>query len=133
MNRNRRIISCIIYIVFGVILMVLGVLEVVDAFWSGMGGALIAMGAVRAIQAVRYSTDEAYREKRETELSDERNQFIRNKAWAWAGYLFVLIAAIATIAFRLLGQELLSVAAGFAVCILMLLYFVCHLALSRKY
>ena len=35
--------------------------------------------------------------------------------------------------FRLLGQELLSVAAGFAVCILMLLYFVCHLALSRKY
>ena len=133
MNRNRRIISCIIYIVFGVILMVLGVLEVVDAFWSGMGGALIAMGAVRAIQAVRYSTDEAYREKRETELKDERNQFIRNKAWAWAGYLFVLIAAIATIAFRLLGQELLSVAAGFAVCILMLLYFVCHLALSRKY
>lgn len=133
MNHNRRIISCIIYIVFGVILMVLGVLEVVDAFWSGMGGALIAMGAVRAIQAVRYSTDEAYREKRETELSDERNQFIRNKAWAWAGYLFVLIAAIATIAFRLLGQELLSVAAGFAVCILMLLYFVCHLALSRKY
>ena len=133
MNHNRRIISCIIYIVFGVILMVLGVLEVVDAFWSGMGGALIAMGAVRAIQAVRYSTDEAYREKRETELKDERNQFIRNKAWAWAGYLFVLIAAIATIAFRLLGQELLSVAAGFAVCILMLLYFVCHLALSRKY
>ena len=50
MNHNRRIISCIIYIVFGVILMVLGVLEVVDAFWSGMGGALIAMGAVRAIQ-----------------------------------------------------------------------------------
>ena len=133
MNHNRRIISCIIYIVFGVILMVLGGLEVVDAFWSGMGGALIAMGAVRAIQAVRYSTDEAYREKRETELSDERNQFIRNKAWAWAGYLFVLIAAISTIAFRLLGQELLSVAAGFAVCILMLLYFVCHLALSRKY
>ena len=133
MNHHRRIISYILYIVFGVILMVLGVLEVVDAFWSGMGGALIAMGAVRAIQAVRYSQDETYREKRETELKDERNQFIRNKAWAWAGYLFVLIAAVSTIAFRLLGQELLSVAAGFAVCILMLLYFVCHLVLSRKY
>ena len=133
MKNNRRIISCIIYILIGVVLMVLGILEIVDSFWSGMGGALIAMGVLRTIQLLRYNKDEAYREKWDVEAQDERNRFIRNKAWALAGYLFVLIAAICTVVFRLLGQELLSMAASFAVCILVLLYWICYLILKKKY
>ena len=66
-------------------------------------------------------------------MKDERNHFIRNKAWAWAGYLFVLIAAISTIVLKLLGQDLLSIAAGFAVCILVLLFWGCYLVLKKKY
>ena len=38
-----------------------------------------------------FSKNEAYREKIEIEEKDERNHFIRNKAWAWAGYLYVMI------------------------------------------
>ena len=133
MKKDRRIISCIIYIIFGVILLVLGILEIVDSFWSGMGGALIAVGVVRMIHILRYHNDESYRENMEIEMKDERNHFIRNKAWAWAGYLFVLIAAISTIVLKLLGQDMLSVAAGFAVCILVLLYWVCYLVLKKKY
>ena len=134
MKNDRRIITCvIIYLILGVLLTVLGILEVVDSFWSGMGGALIAVGAVRTIQILRYSKDKSYREKRDVEVQDERNHFIRNKAWAWAGYLFVLIAAICTIAFRLLGQDLLSMAASFAVCILLVLYWICYLILRKKY
>ena len=53
MKNDRRMIAYIIYIIFGAVLMVLGMLEVVDSFWSGMGGALIAMGAVRVIQFLR--------------------------------------------------------------------------------
>ena len=85
MKNDRRMIAYIIYIIFGAVLMVLGVLEVVDSFWSGMGGALIAMGAVRVVQFLRYKKDESYREKWDVETQDERNHFIRNKAWAWAG------------------------------------------------
>ena len=133
MKKDRRIISCIIYIIFGVILLVLGILEIVDSFWSGMGGALIAVGVVRAIHILRYRNDESYRENMEIETKDERNHFIRNKAWAWAGYLFVLIAAISTIVLKLLGQDLLSIAAGFAVCMLVLLYWVCCLVLKKKH
>ena len=133
MKKDRRIISCIIYIIFGVILLVLGMLEVVDSFWSGMGGALIAVGVVRSIHILRYRNDESYRENMETEMKDERNRFIRNKAWAWAGYLFVLVAAICAIVFKLLGQDLLSITAGFAVSILALLYWVCYLVLKKKY
>ena len=47
--------------------------------------------------------------------------------------LFVLMTAISTVVLKLLGQELLSVAAGFAVCILVLLYWVCYLVLKKKY
>lgn len=133
MKSNKRIVASIINIILGVALMVLGMLDVMDSFWSGMGGALIAVGVVRLIHILRYRSNEAYRESMEIETKDERNQFIRNKAWAWAGYLFVLIAAISTIVLKWLGQDLLSIAASFVVCILMLLYWICYLVLKKKY
>ena len=133
MKIDRRIIANILYIAMGIALLGLGVAAVLDSFWSGMGGALIAVGVVRLVQILRYSKDESYREKMEIEVKDERNQFIRNKAWAWAGYLFVLATAICTIVFKLLGQDLLSMAASFAVSILVLLYWVCYLVLKKKY
>jgi uncharacterized membrane protein len=117
----------------GSILFGLGYNQILDSFWSGMGGALIAVGAVREIHILRYRKDEAYREKREIAEQDERNRFLRNKAWARAGYLFVLITAISTIVFKLLGQELLSMAVSFAVSILVLLYWICYLVLKKKY
>ena len=83
--KMRRIIPSIIYIILGIALFVLGALEKLDSFWSGMGGALIGVGVIRAVQLIRLRKSEAYREKMEIEATDERNRFIRNKAWAWAG------------------------------------------------
>lgn len=133
MKNDKRMIACIIYVFLGITLLCLGITEIVDAFWSGMGGALIAVGVVRMIHILRYRKDESYRETKEIEAKDERNQFIRNKAWAWAAYIFVLIAAISTIVCKLLGQELLSMAAGFSICVIMILYWLCYLLLTKKY
>jgi len=133
MKNSRRIVAYMIYIALGACLIALGVMEIVDSFWSGMGGALIVMGVMRVIQFLRYSKDESYREKWDVETQDERNRFLRNKAWAWAGYLFVLLAAVCTIAFKVMGQDLLSMAASFAVSMLVLLYWICYLVLKRKY
>lgn len=133
MKNNRRIIVCIIYMILGAVLFVLGALERLDSFWGGMGSALIAVGVIRTVQFVRFRKSEAYREKMEIEATDERNRFIRNKAWAWAGYLFVLIAAVATVVFRVIGQDLLSVVTGFSICILVVLYWVSYLILRKKY
>jgi uncharacterized membrane protein len=133
MKIERRIVAYVLYIVLGAVLVGLGILEILDSFWSGMGGAWIAVGAIRIVQMVRYSKDKGYQEKMDTALKDERNQFIRNKAWAWSGYMFVIIAAVATIVFRLMGQELLSMAASFAICILLVLYWVSYVVLNRKY
>ena len=133
MKNDKRMIAYIIYAVLGLTLMVRGVFEVVDAFWSGMGGGLIAVAVMRMIQYARLRKNDEYRKQKQIETTDERNRFIRNKAWACAGYLFVLIAAISTIVLKLLGQEMLSIAAGFAVCILTLLYWVCFTILRKKY
>lgn len=133
MRNDRRVIAAICYIVLGAVLLVLGMMEMVDEFWSGMGGALVVMGVLRMVQFFRYRNNEEYREKTEIAAKDERNHYIRNKAWAWSGYLFVLIAAVATIAFKIAGQETLSFAASMAICLLLVLYWVSFLVLSRKY
>jgi len=133
MKNDRRIITSVIYIILGVVLFALGLMEIVDAFWNGMGAALIVVGVIRLAQFFRFRKDEAYREKMEAETSDERNRFIRNKAWAWSGYLFVIIAAVSTIVFRVMGQELISRVAGFAICVLLILYWGSYLVLQKKY
>ena len=133
MKNVIRIVAHIICILLGGTLFVLGITEVMDEFWGGMGSALIAVGVIRAVQLIRLRKSEAYREKMEIEMADERNRFIRNRAWAWAGYLFVLIAAVSTIGLKLMGQDILSVAAGCAVCILVLLYWISYLILRKKY
>lgn len=133
MKSDRRIFAYVLYIILGAVLLGFGFAGVLDSFWSGMGSALMTVGIIRLVHLLRYRKDEAYREEKEIEAKDERNQFIRNKAWAWAGYLFVLIAAIATIALKLLGQDLLSRVAGYALCILVSLYWICYLVLRKKY
>ena len=133
MKNDRRMIASICYVVLGAVLLALGIMEVVDEFWSGMGGALIVVGILQVVRFFRYRNNEEYRQKAEIANKDERNHFIRNKAWAWSGYLFVLIAAVVTIALKIAGQDTLSFAASMALCLLLVLYWVSFLVLSKKY
>ena len=131
--KNKRMLISVVYILLGMALFGCGLAEIVDEFWSGMGGALIGVGIVRMISMIRYQKNPEYREAVDTAMKDERNRFIANKAWAWAGYLYVLIAAVGTIAFKLAGREELSVFCGFSVAVLILLYYISHLWLRKKY
>lgn len=133
MRGDKRMIANIIFILLGVALLGLGIAEIVDAFWSGMGSALIAVGVIRMVHFVRFRKDETYREQFQIDTTDERHRFIQNKAWAWTGYLFVLAAAVCSIVFKLLGQDLLSIAAGFSVCFMMVVYWLCYMFLNKKY
>ena len=66
-------------------------------------------------------------------MGDERNRFLTGKAWAWAGYLFVLISGVATIALKIAGQDQWSLACSYALCLLLVLYWGSYLVLKRKY
>ena len=133
MKQNRRLLAYVIYVLLGGALFVLGCAEIVDAFWTGMGSAFMMVGILRLIGLYRFRKNEAYREKVEIEMQDERNHFLRNKAWAWAGYLFIMIMGVLVIVLRVVGQEQLSLTASYAVCLMVLLYYISYLVLRKKY
>ena len=130
---DKKNIYPIALIIAGLALFGLGFAEIVDEFWSGMGSALIVVGAVRLLRYYRLKKNKSYQEKVETAVTDERNQFIRMKAWSWAGYLFIIVSALGTIIFKILGQDLLSQVASFAVCLMLVLYWVSYFVLKKKY
>ena len=129
----KNYLVAIIYVVIGIILFGLSLAQILDQFWSGMGSALFTIGVIRLIRTHRFLKDEKFREKIEIEESDERNHFIRNKAWAWAGYLFVMIMAVASIVLKIARQDILSIAASGAVCLVLVLFWGSYLILKRKY
>ena len=131
--KKKDIIFGVIWLLLGLVLTVLCCLETLDEFWSGMGSALMVVGIVRLLRSYRLSRSKTYREKREVAETDERLHFIRNKAWAWAGYLFIIICAIGTIIFKLLGQDLLCMFLSGAVCLMLVLFWVSFFVLKKKY
>ena len=130
--KDRRLLS-VVWVVIGLVLIGLAFAGKVDSFWNGMGSALLIVGALQLLRYHRFNKNEAYREKMEIEVNDERNRFIRNKAWAWSGYLFILIAGVSVVVFKIIGQELLSMVASMAVCLILVLYWVSYYVLKRKY
>lgn len=133
MKKNQRLIASVVEIILGAVLTVCGALGMVDSYWSGMGGGLLAVGALQLIRLLRYRTSESYREAVDVAVQDERNKYISMKAWSWAGYLFVMIGAVATIALKLVHQETLSTMAGFCICLVLVLYWGSWLYLRKKY
>ena len=131
--KMKSYLVSILYLLIGAILLGLSFAGKVDEFWNGMGSALLVMGVIQLIRRYRLEKNEAYREKIEIETNDERNHFIRNKAWAWAGYLFVMIMAVACIVLRIVGQDVLSMAASGAVCLVLVLFWGSYYVLKRKY
>ena len=130
---NKNAVKNIIQIVLGIILTILGEKNILNELFSGMGIALIIMAIVQLIRIYKYNTDSNYQEKIDTEIADERNKFIRMKAWSWAGYMFVLLAAVATIICMAIGQKILMYAFSYSVCAVLILYYGSYLVLRNKY
>lgn len=133
MNNKKRMISSIVEILIGAALIVASIFGVVDEYWSGMGTSLLLVGILFFIRTIKYKTNDEYREKLDIEVSDERNKYLRLKSWAWAGYLFVISGAVASIGFKIAEREELMMMASWSVCYIMILYWISHIILKRKY
>ena len=131
---NKRLALTVFWIVLGAVLVVLTVTEVLDSsIYSGMGGALMAVGTLQLIRAVKYRKDSEYREKVDTELGDERNRFLRMKSWSWAGYFTILIEGIGAIIAMALGERTVQLVLSYSVCLVLVIYWVAYVILSKKY
>ena len=131
--KKERLIASILEIIVGAALLICSMFGVVDEFWSGMGTSLLIIGIIFLIRNIKYKTNEEYREKIDIESNDERNKYISLKAWAWAGYLFVMLGAVGTIVFKLIGKEDFMMMASLSVCLIMVFYWISYTFLKKKY
>ena len=101
--------------------------------WGTCGVVLVVIEAFRIAQNIKYRTDAEYKKKIDIEALDERNSYIRMKAWSVTGYVFVIGAAIISIALYLTGRNEAGQILSYCVCAEMLIYYVSYLILNRKY
>ena len=133
MRNNRRIALNIVYIIIGIVLIIVTEIGKLDSMYTGFGGGLLVVGILNMFRSLRYKKDENYRENVDTAIGDERNNFLRMKAWSWAGYIFVIILAVITIICMILSLELYMQIAAYALCLIVLLYWISYTILKRRY
>ena len=131
--KNKRLIIGIVYIILGLVLGLLSFLGIVDEWWQSFGIAILIVGIADIFRHIKYLHNTEYREKVDLSNNDERIRFIAMKAWSWSGYLFVIIAAIASIALKAFGYDEYSQIAGLSVCLIILLYWINYCILRKKY
>ena len=133
MKGNKRLIASVAEIIFGFILSALSFTGMIDEYWGGMGTALVIVGGIFLFRQIKYKTNNEYQQSVDVEVTDERNKFISMKAWSWAGYFFVIIAAAASIMLKIIGlDEYVGIASG-SVCLIIILYWLSYLVIRKKY
>ena len=131
---HKKLVFSIFWIILGAVLMWLSIAEVIDStYWSGMGGALLAVGVLQVIRNLRYRNNEEYQEKVNIEFGDERNKYLRMMSWAWTGYLVVLIEAIGVVVALIAGQHTIQMVLAYSVCMIVGIYWIVYMILKRKY
>ena len=131
---NKRLALSIFWILLGGVLLVLSLFEILDSsMYAGMGGALVGVGALQTIRIMRYRNNSEYRERIDTEISDERNQYLHMKSWAWTGYIVVMAEAAGSVVAMVTGHQTYQIILSYSVCLIIAVYWIVHLVLSRKY
>ena len=130
--KKQNMIFSIIWIVLGLGLVICGATDMIDDFWSGFGGGLFVIGVLQMIRYLRYRTNQEYRENFDINVTDERNQFIRRKAWASAAYMFLFIAALAISILSIIGTDALVMGISASVGRLVLLFWIFYFSFKAK-
>ena len=131
---NRRLLLSVFWTVLGAVLLTLSIMEkIASGIFSGMGGALMAIGILQIIRNVKYRKNSDYKEKIDILEKDERCKYLRLKAWGWAGYLVVLLEAIGSVIAMILGEQLIMQVLLVSVALIVGIYAISYMILNRKY
>ena len=131
---NKRLALSIFWVILGAVLIGLTVTEKLDSsMYSGMGGALMAIGVLRIGRTVRYRKDSDYRKKIDTELNDERNEFLRMKSWTWTGTIVIILEGIGAIAAMIAGRQTIQLILSYSLCLILVVYCITNMILRKKY
>ena len=136
--KNRFFTTGIIYIVLGIALFVASITmnlgtTTIARVMPGLAGGFLGVGIINLYRGIRLGKDTEYRENFEVETHDERNKYLRMKAWSWAGYLFIIGCSVFVIIFALIDRPDLMQMAAYGTCIMLVLYWVSYLIVRKKY
>ena len=121
-------------LIIGITLLVLEFTGVSDnSIYSGMGGGLLGVGIMQIVRNVKYNSNQEYKEKVDIECNDERNKYIRMKAWSWAGYLFILGSAIVSIVLFIAKMTMYGQIVSYCMCAVLAIYWISYMTLQGKY
>ena len=130
---NKRLLLSIFWIVLGIVILIMAMTEKLDAVYGGMGGALIAVGAMQVMRNLRYRNNPEYREKIDIESNDELNRYIRMKAWSYTGYITILgLCAAGIVFYYVMGNKELGQPMMMTVCFMLVVYWISYYILSKK-
>ena len=131
-NKRKLIISSM-WIVLGIVFIVLDIMGIAtDSAFTAIGAAWIVVGVLQIYKNIKYHTNEDYKEQIDIACSDERNKFIRMKAWSYAGYIFVLGSAVVSIVLFLLGITVYAQILSYCMCSILVVYYIAYLYLQKK-
>ena len=133
MKYSKKIFVSIFWVALGTILTVMNFKYQLDSYWSGLGTAFIVVGALQIMRYVKYAKNDQFREEVDTRNKDERNRYIGTKAWAWAGYLYVIIGSVATIVLHLIDMKDIAYIISMCICAILIFYWISYTILNRKY
>lgn len=131
---NKKLALSIFWIVLGIILIAVDMAGIVGSeILSGMGGGFIGVGALQVVRNLKYRNDTEYKTKIDIEANDERNQYLRMKAWSFAGYMFVIIAAVVSLVLMLIGRMEIGQTVSYCLCAELALFYISYIVLKKKY
>lgn len=131
-NKKKLFVS-IMWVIIGLSLLILDIIGVIDnPIFSGMGGGWLVIGIMQIYKNLKYHSNEEYKGKVDIEYTDERNRYIRMKAWAWAGYIFIITAGITSIVLFILNMTLIGQILGYCICAILVVYWVAYLILQKN-
>ena len=104
-----------------------------SGYWDTLGVTLVIIEALQIARNLRYRKDAEYKKKIDIESGDERNSYIRLKAWSYTGYLFVIGAALISLILYIAGKEEIGRILSYCMCAELVIFYVSYLILSRKY
>jgi len=135
MNYNKKKLAVsIMWVIIGAALLILDIAGIINnPVYSGLGGGWIAVGIMQIVRNIKYNSDDEYKEKVDVAYNDERNGYIRMKAWSWAGYLFIIGSAILCIVLFVAKQTVYAQIVSYCMCAVLALYSISYMYLQKKY
>lgn len=128
-----RLYFAIGYIILGLaMIVVFNIINAQNTFWSSMGLALMIIGIARVRNHFRITKNEETIKKCEIAETDERNISIANRAKSISFFVYVIVASLSVIVLQLLEQTVAATIISYSVCLLVLIYWISYLIISKK-